>query len=68
MKNLVAIVKGDFNLKPYAKVINNSRTDNVIFYVNGNKVSVFCVYNQLSEKIQLEKLDWFLKGREYQIQ
>ena len=65
MKNLVAQLQGNVNLEKYADVVNNGRTDGVYFYVNGKNVSVSYVYNQLSEKTQIEELTWFLKGHSY---
>lgn len=68
MKNLIATVKSNYqNLEVYADRINNGRTDGIYFYVNSNRVSVSYTYSQLNEKSQIEELEWFLKGKEFQI-
>lgn len=68
MRNLIAVLKSSWqSIDLYICLINNGRTDGVYFYANENRVSVDCWYRQLSEEIQRQELDWFLKGKEYEI-
>ena len=70
MKNprkLTAILRNASNLEAYAKAVNNGRTEGVCFYVNGHKVSVFYAHADLSEEAQLDEINWFLKGRAFEV-
>lgn len=68
MKNLIASLKeGWQSIDLYICVINNGRTDGVYFYANENRVSVDCWHKQLTKESQIEELNWFLKGKEYEI-
>jgi hypothetical protein len=68
MNTVFANLKNSTNLTEAAKVVNNGRNDGIFFYVNGSRVSVASPYVTLSEAQQLEELNWFLKGKVYDIQ
>lgn len=69
MATLFAILDpGQKSLNAYADAVNNGRTDDRYFYVNGPRVSVSNPYFELSEETQLDELNWFCRGRRYQIE
>lgn len=67
MKTIVGKLKSNCNLDAYANVVNNGRTDGTYFYINQCNVLVCNPHIKLSEETQIEELNWFLKGRDYEI-
>ena len=67
MKTIVGKLKGNCNLDAYAKIVNNGRTDGTYFYINQSDVIVCNPHIKLSEETQIKELNWFLKGKEYEI-
>lgn len=70
MENITLIATVKYNsekLELAAKAMNNGRTDGVYFHVNDSRVSVSNPHYRMTEKDQLDELNWFLIGFEYQI-
>ena len=68
MGTLIAnITDNGVNLEKASNSINRGSTDSTRFYVNGNKVSVSNIYEELSKREQVLKLKWFLEGRAYEL-
>lgn len=66
MKTVVAILKNKhLDLSKGADCVNNGRTDNTYFYVNGDSITVWDTYRKLTEEEQKKSLTWFLGKHEY---